>query len=54
MLQEFKIKTTNDYSKVRGMIEDIIRDLEAKLHRDSYLTFSNPWRVWVGGSSQSA
>ncbi|MFN4336868.1 MAG: hypothetical protein ACK4FV_04725 [Candidatus Nitrosocaldus sp.] len=41
MLQEFKIKTTDDYSKVRRVIEDIIKDLEAKLHRDSYLRFNN-------------
>ncbi|MEM4400840.1 MAG: hypothetical protein QW776_06785, partial [Candidatus Nitrosocaldus sp.] len=41
LLQDLKIKTTDDYSKVRRAIEDIMHDLEAKLHRDSYLTFSN-------------
>jgi len=41
LLQDFRIKTTDDYSKVRRAIEDIMHDLEAKLHRDSYLTFSN-------------
>lgn len=41
MLQKFRIKTTDDYSRVKRAIEDIIHDLEAKLHRDSYISFSN-------------
>lgn len=40
MLQAFRVKTTNEYSRVRRAIEYIIRDLESKLHRESYLEFS--------------
>lgn len=41
MLQAFRIKTTNDYTRVRSAIEHIICDLEAKLHRESHIEFSN-------------
>ncbi|MCS6768391.1 MAG: hypothetical protein RMJ59_04765 [Candidatus Nitrosocaldus sp.] len=41
MLQAFRVRTTDEYSRVRRAIENIIMDLESKLHRRSYLEFSD-------------